>query len=618
MDLRTMNTRRRIAIVGFGAAVASIWTGVAMWRASHALEHAEMQTVLESSIPADSADLRPTATGIEQIAAPARFSDAVEFDGNLYAAGPAGLFSDSGAEYRVGELLPPAPLTSAATAITAWTGKPELWVGSAGEGIVGFDGRNFRHVRPRDGRFRKVTSLIGLKTGSVLFGTEKAGVLVFDGSDVGFFHDSLKDLHVTALAGNETDLWVGTLDRGLLHWRAGQVTAIDALPDKQVLSVAVGSEGLVYAGTALGVAAIRGDRVERVIAPDVFAKTLFAQGSHVYAGTLDAGIYELRGTGERPRFIETSSTVHKIFEAGGELLAVTDEGVVRARSGDAVLRPAQAVLSDRNISSISVAPTGELWVGYFDRGLDIVDAALSRVRHLEDQHLFCVNRILHAGATAVATANGLVLFDASGTKRQVLGRDQGLIANHVTDVAMNADAMIAATPAGLSFIAPDGIRSLYAFHGLVNNHTYALGIAGGRVLAGTLGGLSVLDSGVVRASYTTSNSPLRHNWITAVAGSGADAFIGTYGAGVVKLAGDGSIETFGDMPKGTEINPGALATAGADVYAGTLGKGLLVYRSPDRRWHTITKGLPSMNVTAVHVSNGRVFVGTDNGLVRLP
>jgi ligand-binding sensor domain-containing protein len=86
----------------------------------------------------------------------------------------------------------------------------------------------------------------------------------------------------------------------------------------------------------------------------------------------------------------------------------------------------------------------------------------------------------------------------------------------------------------------------------------------------------------------------------------------------LKLAADGTWETFSDMPKGTEINPGAMAAKGSDVYAGTLGKGLLVYRHADHRWHAVTRGLPSLNVTAVHVSNGRVLVGTDNGLVRLP
>jgi hypothetical protein len=119
-------------------------------------------------------------------------------------------------------------------------------------------------------------------------------------------------------------------------------------------------------------------------------------------------------------------------------------------------------------------------------------------------------------------------------------------------------------------------------------------------------------------SYTTSNSPLRHNWITAIASSGEDTYIGTYGAGVIKLAADAMWQTFPDIPAGTEINPGAMAATPDHVYAGTLGKGLLVYDGADHRWHTITQGLPSLNVTAVHVANGRVYAGTDNGVVRLP
>lgn len=611
-------TKRTRTAVGLAAALAlCVWTGAAVWRAVRALGHAETEVASEWLIRVSNVELRPATTAVEQIGAPSRIHDAALYDGKLYAAGAGGLFTDA-AQYRVGELLPPAPLTSMHSAITAQNPKAELWIGTAGEGMLAFDGHRFRHVRPEDSRFRNVTAVLGLNVGRVLFGTEKGGVLAFDGRSLSVLHESLRDLHVTALAGDDTDLWIGTIDRGLLHWRGGQVATVDNLPDRHVMAIAVGSNGAVYAGTALGIAEIRSDRMERVIAPDVFARSLLARGDAVYAGTLDAGVYEIPVAGARPRFLETPSSVRKLFAVAGELLTVADDGVFRARSGTPVFRPTDAILADRNISALGVDGVGQLWVGYFDRGLDILDPSFSRARHLEDGHLFCVNRISHDRETAVATANGLVLFDGSGQKKQVLGRDQGLIANHVTDVVVNGAEMIAATPAGLSFIAPDGIRSLYAFHGLVNNHTYALGLVNGNVLAGTLGGLSVLQTGTVRASYTTSNSPLRHNWITAIASSGSDAFVGTYGAGVVKLASDGAWETFADMPRGTEINPGALTATATHVYAGTLGKGLMVFGLSDRRWRSITHGLPSLNVTAVHVSNGRVFAGTDNGLVRLP
>jgi ligand-binding sensor domain-containing protein len=127
-----------------------------------------------------------------------------------------------------------------------------LWIGTAGEGIIGFDGSRFRHVRPKDVRFRDVTSIQGVKTGHVLLGTAKAECSCSMASNFDTFHESLKNIRITALAGDETDLWVGTADRGLLHWRAGQVTSVGPLADPHVLSVAVAEGGNVYAGTALG------------------------------------------------------------------------------------------------------------------------------------------------------------------------------------------------------------------------------------------------------------------------------------------------------------------------------------------------------------------------------
>jgi hypothetical protein len=464
-----------------------------------------------------------------------------------------------------------------------------------------------------------VTSVLGLSVGRVLFGTEQAGLLVFDGTNLTLFHQGLRDVHITALAGNETDLWIGTLNRGLLHWHGGQATEIPGLPDKQVLSVAVGPDGAAYAGTALGIAIVRNEAIERVIGDGVFARTLYVEGQKLFAGTLDPGLYEipLGGSG-RPHYLETSAAVRGLFAAEGRLFAAADQGIFEAPQWSPVLKPENAVLADRNIAALSMDRDGQLWVGYFERGLDILDSGLTRARHLEDQQLFCVNRIVHGPTTAVATANGLVLFDASGQKRQVLGKDQGIIANHVTDVVFDGEDMVAATPAGLSFISRDGIRSLYAFHGLVNNHAYALGMVNDRLMAGTLGGLSVLESGMVKVSYTTSNSPLRHNWVTAIARSGSDAFVGTYGAGVIQLSADGTWRKFPEAGWPIEINPGAMIATQDKVYAGTLGNGLLMYDRSDGRWHTITQGLPSLNVTALHVANGRLLAGTDNGLVRLP
>jgi ligand-binding sensor domain-containing protein len=177
--------------------------------------------------------------------------------------------------------------------------------------------------------------------------------------------------------------------------------------------------------------------------------------------------------------------------------------------------------------------------------------------------------------------------------------------------------MTLATPAGLTFVERSGMRSLYAFHGLVNNHAYALGQSRDKLLVGTLGGLSIIESGLVKASFTTANSALRQNWITAVVPAGDDFYIGTYGTGVVRLDAAGTWQNFSDMPKQIEINPNAMAATQDHIFAGTLGKGLLVYQRSQGRWSAFTAGLPSLNVTALTASGGYLYIGTDNGLVRI-
>ncbi len=61
-----------------------------------------------------------------------------------------------------------------------------------------------------------------LASGHLLIGTRKRGVLLYDGKKITVLHPTLSGLYVTTLAGTESDLWVGTLNRGVLHWHAGE------------------------------------------------------------------------------------------------------------------------------------------------------------------------------------------------------------------------------------------------------------------------------------------------------------------------------------------------------------------------------------------------------------
>jgi len=607
------------------------------WRAQRALHTAQEQVAAAGHFRFQVRRVEPVPTpGFEWISAPAVFSAATRFQGKLYVSGPAGLFEyDSrGAllkQYLAGRDLPSSPLGSMARAVLSDARRPELVIGTRSEGVLAFDGHSFRQVRPEDPQARNITAVLPLASGRLLIGTQKRGVLAYDGAQLTILHPSLAGLHITALAGDEGDLWIGTRDRGVLRFHAGQVDAFgeaEGLPDPQVQAIAL-SGGAVYVGTAVGVAEFRDGRLQRILARGSFARALLAREKTLLVGTMDEGIAELPLGPARALAIHARSDlgpaeIEQLFEADGAVYALARDGLYQAaaaRGWRRVLSQQGSLLTDRNIAALAVDPGGRLWIGYFDRGLDIIaDLGRGRPRHVEDERVFCVNRILPTAGgdeTYVATANGLVLFDAAGNQQQVLKRSDGLISDHVTDVAPYRGGMAVATPAGLTFLDRGGARSLYAFHGLVNNHVYALGVQGDRLMAGTLGGLAVLDDEKITGSYTSATSSLKANWITAVAPLGDEWMVGTYGAGIVKLDASGHFQPF-DIASGRfEVNPNAMLVTPQHVFAGTLGNGLYVFDRASQRWSLTRDGLPSENVTAIAAFGGYLYVGTDNGLVRI-
>jgi ligand-binding sensor domain-containing protein len=624
------------AVVAAGAVVILALAALVVGRSSQAIRSASEDVRAEREFRFVMRPwLQPVNEGFEPISSPAVFVQTARFEDHLYIAAPGGLseYTPEGAllhQYTAGRELPGSPLIALATGILADSHEPELILATANDGLLAFNGRSFRQILPARDDARAITAILAAPSGHFLFGTKKRGVLVYDGKKISVLHPTLDNLYVTALAGNESDLWVGTLSRGVLHFHAGATETFSeaqGLPDPQVQSLAISGDA-TYAGTATGVAVFDNGRFSRVLASGVMATALLATPTQLYVGSEDQGVIAIPLEGRRPNPNQSPSAelseVRQLFASDDAVFAVARNGLYRMNSRafgwQRVLETGSTVLTDRNISALAADSTGRLWIGYFDRGLDLL-AADSRVTHVEDEHVFCVNRILPDAKTDtidVATANGLVRFDNSGSEQQVLTRADGLIADHVTDVAAYRDGLALATPAGLTFLDSSGARSLYAFHGLVNNHVYALGVSGDELMAGTLGGLSVLNKGEIAASYTTTSSNLKHNWITAVVPVGPEWMVGTYGAGILGLDRSGHFRSFEVGSGQFEVNPNAMLVTSSYVLAGTLGQGLYLYDRQSSRWSAIQDGLPSLNVTALAATNGYIYVGTDNGLVRIP
>jgi ligand-binding sensor domain-containing protein len=614
---------RRYAILA--AALAAAFAGWTFYRATRAEGDARLAVRTENEIPFDQQTLSdPPPTGYESLATPADFRDAVIWNGDLYVAGANALFRYNAAgtltqTWRAGMELPPAPLTALAAA-------EELWIATEGEGALSYDGTRLRKITPKNAR--KITTILPLTTGGVLLGTATHGVLRYDGTRLRPFHPSLAQLPITALAGIEEDLWAGTRDNGVIHLRAGHAekfSETEGLPDKAIHSLAVDGDR-AWVGTSTGIAQFRGGKLERTLAAGLLAKSISANKTELLVGTLADGWLRIpletrpsRAAREEPG---QGGEVRRVFSTGEDIYILKPDSLDVFRSGrlSKAVEGQAALLSHGNVSALAMDSAGRLWVGYFDHGLDIVDTSRRRITPMQDERIFCVNRIQRSPdgqQIAVATANGLVFFDNSLQQRQVLTRADGLIASHVTDLAPHGKGWVAATPAGLTFI-DGGTRSVYAFQGLVNNHVYTVAASGDTLLAGTLGGLSILKGESVKSSTTTANSALKTNWITALARTGTDWFAGTYGGGVQRLDQAGVWHTFDSMPPNVVVNPNAMVATPRAVYAGTLEHGLLAWDAQRQAWRAIRTGLPSVNVTAILYHDNKLYLGADNGLVVVP
>lgn len=650
----------RKATIGISAALLILVIGgggFALLRSDSPLWSTRRQVDAEGNLTFDllaldrsSSGAQSSKSGFKPLPFPNNAVAGASFGGKLYLAGPGGIVAydkpdTPPALLLAGQDLPSAGITALATGRLHGGGIiTYLFAATHGEGLLLLPDdatKPILQLRAADPAARDITAILPLPSGDLLIGTRRAGLLLYNGKTLRLFKPEFAALPITALAGDESDFWVGTRTKGLWHWHAGQMDTFDqsaGLPDPEVEDVVIGAAG-VFVGTPRGVSEFINGRPSRVLAPGLFAHSLALDENILMVATIDQGLHEIdlkpQPSPHAPQGEAGLNHAH-LFTADGALLAASDGKVLRHGRGGIngdwqtiISAPPQA-LADRNVTALNFGPDGRLWIGYFDRGVDVLNLQNGLAEHVEDDHVFCVNRIVTdplRQTMDVATANGLVLFDPAKTtpmEKQVLLRRDGLIADQVDDIAFTHKGMVLATPAGLTFFTPSGAQSPYASQGLVNNHVYTLAAdpANGHLLAGTLGGISILDDEAVRQNVTLKNSALKRNWITALlrvpeTGTADTWFVGTYGGGIVQMDAAGHVTAMDDAMTTAVINPNAMLATAQHVLAGSLDDGLLVYNRGSHRWSQITAGLPSKNVTAFAESGGELYIGTDNGIVRI-
>lgn len=649
MRLRLPGDRRsRLVAIVAALLVAALGAGW-LWLRSIDAERARLAD-LDRVVVESERCVPPNATGVTLWLPAEPAVDVEPFAGNVYAATPGGLevYDAQGTLVRRYTSLDGLPENDV-TCLERFGGK--LYVGTAHAGLLEFDGTGFtryRFVRP------EATHVSALRAaeGELLVGTFDAGLFEFDGAQ--FTRRYGRDLgdacrQVTAIDEHASRLYVGTFDAGLFVWqegRAANLRTTDGMPSNRVTGLAFRA-GTPLVATDLGVVEIGPAGAPSAIDRTPNATGLAVRGDQTWIASLTRGVAPTGGDGAggplRPvasRSVPNpASSLGVGLPSSGSLGLKVEDGVLWALMEDGIYtsvasegpvrfevyaRPdATSGVSAGHVAALAIDGRGRVWAGTFDSGLDVLDPETgNREDRVEDASVREVNAIVSdAGADRiwVAASGGIVQFDG-GRRSKSFSQNEGLAGSSATAIASRVGGsetgLAVATNAGLTVLDGPTARTLTAFHGLPNNHAYAVAVAGGRLFVGTLGGLAEVETMRIGRTFTVSNSRLTHNWVNALAGFEGRLFIGTYGGGVSVLEPGGEIDVF-DETAGTDVNPGAMAVIGRRLFVGTLSDGALSLDLDTGRWTRLGAVLGTANVTSFAANERYIFIGTDNGIVRV-
>jgi ligand-binding sensor domain-containing protein len=459
--------------------------------------------------------------------------------------------------------------------------------------------------------------------------------LSFDGSrfrrDIGRLPGA-EFTSVTALAVWGGEVAVGTMDEGLFVQRGAGFRRLEkkavgksGLPSAHVTALASAPEGgggLLVATTG-GLCLVDDQLSVTPWARPMPASAVLRTAGSSIVGTLDGRI-DTFSAGRRRSSLFLGDrrypvVINRLVYADGRTWALTSGGAYRIRGErlEVFGGERQFELQANHVAALALDASGNLWIGYFDYGIEILDHDLQRVRLLDDDQCRTVKCLYfdpQENAVYAGTSKGMLRLQAGGGRR-LWTKAEGLISNEVNHICRYGREIVAGTGAGLSFVRGESVRSIYSFHGLINNKVFSLLPMGDRLFVGTLGGISILEGHQVVAQITPENSPLPAHWVTALCDINGSLLVGTYGRGLALRRADGSWDSLPASTKDFEVNPNAALLDGEFLLVGTLDRGVLMYHVDEGRWRVINRGLSSPNVTAVAADEERLFIGTDNGVV---
>jgi ligand-binding sensor domain-containing protein len=521
----------------------------------------------------------------------------------------------------------------------------KLFIGTRTQGLVEFDGSQFRGFSWTDRTSQSIAALLA-DEGRLLIGTRAGGLISFDGRQfkeltAGTEHKRL--LEINLLAKDGTRLFVGTFADGL--WideadRWSHFTTEDGLLSNRVVGVAVANQNLFVAtdfGLAVAPIAESGF-LTLVTLPSLSSMALTADSlvlskdnGETFSLRSDREISASRQVTPLRWTRAGNSTGTRLISLDNSLWLLSEEGLYRSDldQSNAFVAWGQ---SDRNrsltsnlVSALTIDSQARVWAGNFRRGIDVLSSQGTQLAHMESETNREINSLSKDQSTILAASSaGLLRFDSNLRNTEQWSTKDGLLSNAVLQVARwdvdgenTRNPLLAfATSKGLSLGARGKLRGLTTVQGLPSNSLYAVLVQGRKTYVGTLGGLAVVEDGRVSQVFKDTNSKLTTNWVTALCAVGPRIFVGTYGGGLFELNGSGDLRSFASEIGRAVVNPNAMWSDGSRLFVGTLD-GALVFEPSSQQWTQVKSELPSRNVLSITGSNDYVYFGTTGGIARI-
>ena len=524
------------------------------------------------------------------------------------AAMPSGLIWAGGSGAFEGDRFLSGLPTLSVSAITPWRGVPVVALTSGG--FYRRLGGEWEEARTGWGALH-VRTLVESEAGELLVGAREG---LFRAAFGAAALERLDEHPVRCLALGKGFVLAGGED-GLRRVEAGRVVPL-ATPDTWVESVALMDENLVVV-TAAGLArGPLGGTVVPVSGGEEVISGVLHEGRFLGVDGTSPGLLRLDASGKISEEV-LPEVPRRLLSSKASLFADTASGIyARGALGWKLVRPRPPSLPGSAHVSALAHMGPRLVAGIFDGGLVTANEKDDRLawRAVPGSSAWGVNALLPAGGVLyVASLRGAARFDGA-TLKPLDGP--------------GAAFSLAATPDGVAIGYGQGVllpgpRLLSAFHGLPGNQVLALAPdSTSGLFAGTPWGLAALEGGRVRWRVGLGEGALPHPWITALALDQDVLYVGTYGGGVTRrtaarLQEPGRFEPFPETGR-LKVSAGCLLVAGGRLYLGTEGAGLLRLSHDRKRFEPVRVALPSPRVTALLASEGALYVGTDEGLVRLP